>query len=151
MESRVEGAERIRVAGQHRSKTRVDRRRAPSPQPAFESPWHTLLAAAVLVAAAAATFVNALPNPFVFDDLHAITRNPNVTSLTPLSQALSAPVQSAISGRPLVSLSLALNYAWGGLAPSSYHLWNLAVHTACGLLVFAIVRRLLALASPDEH
>ena len=52
-------------------------------------------------------------------------------------------MQSAVAGRPVVNFSLGLNYAIGGLAPTGYHAWNLAVHLLCGLLLFGIVRRTL--------
>jgi protein O-mannosyl-transferase len=51
------------------------------------------------------------------------------------------------SGRPLVSLSLALNYAISGPQVWSYHAFNLAIHIFCGLTLFAIVRRTLANSS----
>src|SRR5262249_11190655 len=49
----------------------------------------------------------------------------------------------AVSGRPLVNLSLAVNYAIGGLDVTGYHVWNVAVHVCCALLLFGIVRRTL--------
>ncbi|MCP4590557.1 MAG: tetratricopeptide repeat protein, partial [bacterium] len=42
-----------------------------------------------------------------------------------------------------VSLSLALNYAVGGLEVESYHAFNLLIHLLSGLLVAGIVRRTL--------
>jgi len=101
------------------------------------------LVPAVLVLAAVLAFGTSVSTPFFLDDNEAIERNPYITALSPIGRALTSPPQSAVSGRPLVSLSLALNYAAGGLDPSGYHLWNLAVHAAAGLLVWGIVRRTL--------
>jgi hypothetical protein len=42
--------------------------------------------------------------------------------------------------RPLVTLSLAMNYAIGGRNPFSYHLFNLAVHLLAALALFASSR-----------
>jgi protein O-mannosyl-transferase len=84
------------------------------------------------------TYANALHGPFIFDDLQAITNNSAIRSL---STAMSAPPQSAIDGRPLVCLSLALNYAIGGYDPVGYHLFNLATHIACALLLYGLIRR----------
>ncbi len=50
----------------------------------------------------------------------------------------------AVSGRPVVSLSFALNYALGGFDVWGYHAFNLLVHFVNTLLVWAIVRRTLA-------
>jgi tetratricopeptide (TPR) repeat protein len=51
------------------------------------------------------------------------------------------PANTAVAGRPLVNLTFALNYLAGGLDPFGYHAANLAIHLACALLVFGIVRR----------
>src|SRR6185436_15684959 len=57
--------------------------------------------------------------------------------------ALRGPLQSAVAGRPVVSLSLAVNHAIGGLDPRTYHAWNLSVHILAALLLYGIVRRTL--------
>ena len=99
--------------------------------------------AALLVVAVAMAFATSVATPFFLDDGEAIERNPYLTTLTPLSRALTAPPQSAVSGRPLISLSLALNYAAGGLDPAGFHLANLAVHAAATLLLWGLLRRTL--------
>ena len=58
-----------------------------------------------------------------------------------LTEVLFPDVGSSVSGRPLVSLSFAINYAIGGLNVVSYHVWNIAVHLACALILFGVVRR----------
>jgi hypothetical protein len=74
-----------------------------------------------IVAAAIAVFgivvcANRLSGPFIFDDRASIRDNPTVHALRPLTQVLSPPRRDeAVSGRPLVNLSLAINYAIGGL------------------------------------
>jgi tetratricopeptide (TPR) repeat protein len=47
------------------------------------------------------------------------------------------------SGRPVLNLSLAINYAISGTAVWSYHAANLAIHALAGLALFGIVRRTL--------
>ena len=47
------------------------------------------------------------------------------------------------TGRPVVCLTLALNYAVSGLDPWSYHVANLAIHASAALVLFGIVRRTL--------
>ena len=109
------------------------------------------LVPAVLMLAAVLAFGTSVSTPFFLDDNEAIERNPYITALSPIGRALTSPPQSAVSGRPMVSLSLALNYAAGRLDPAGYHLWNLAVHAAAGLLVWGIVRRTLrSLRLPTE-
>jgi tetratricopeptide (TPR) repeat protein len=102
---------------------------------------------AVLVAATLLAYANSLSNPFVFDDQNAIVENETIRTLTPITTALQPAWQSATAGRPLVNLSLAMNYAAGGLSPWGYHATNLVIHLLCGLLLFGIVRRTLVLSA----
>jgi protein O-mannosyl-transferase len=92
--------------------------------------------AVLLAAVALATYWNALDAPFVWDDDSAITNNQTIHQIT---ESLIPPIETPVSGRPVVNLSLAINYAMGGLEPRGYHVFNLAVHAGCALLLFAIV------------
>jgi len=96
----------------------------------------TPLRLAALGAIAVALYANTLGVPFLFDDHHAIVTNLRIRELWP------APLGA---GRPLVELTLALNYALGGLAVTGYHVMNLALHIGCGLLLFDVARRTLLL------
>ena len=98
--------------------------------------------AGILVLATLLAYANAFRGPFYFDDQHAIVENPTIRTLGPA--ALWGPRQSSTAGRPLVNLSLAANFAAGGLDPWGYHAWNLSIHILCGLLLFGIVRRTLS-------
>jgi tetratricopeptide (TPR) repeat protein len=101
------------------------------------------LVAPLLVAAAIFAYRNSLQGPFVLDDLTAIQGNRTIRTLWPPWSALSPPPSSAVTGRPLVNLSLAINYALSGLDPGSYHLFNLGIHILSVLLLFGITRRTL--------
>jgi len=104
----------------------------------------TLLAAAVIVAAGVAAYWNSFAGQFVFDDVPSILENPSITHLGDLGKVLCPPQYSTATGRPLVNLSLALNYAIGGTADLwSYHAFNLAVHLLAALTLMGIVRRTL--------
>jgi hypothetical protein len=50
-------------------------------------------------------------------------------------------------GRPILNLSLALNYALGGANVRGYHVFNLAIHVLAALTLMGIVRRTLLLPS----
>jgi len=120
--------------------------RWPSPTPSNAEPRRKGLraehfAAALLVAAGLVAYHNALRGPFVLDDLYAIARNPTIRTLWPPWGVLSPPAHSAVTGRPLVNLSLALNYAFGGLEVASYHVFNLAIHVLAALVLFGVIRR----------
>jgi tetratricopeptide (TPR) repeat protein len=89
------------------------------------------------------------PSPaFTFDDLPSIVEAENVRHLWPPWVALGAPPGSGASGRPLVALSLAVNYALGGLEPRGYHVLNVVLHTLASFALFALARTILVLAAP---
>jgi protein O-mannosyl-transferase len=100
--------------------------------------------AGVLIICGLLAYANSFAGVFLFDDVNSIVENPNIRSLWPLSRSMSAPPQATVAGRPLISLTLALNYALGGLDPRGYHAFNLIAHLLCGLLLFGIVRRTLS-------
>lgn len=111
---------------------------APGPLPRVD--WPALAAGAALAAAAAAAYGRTFAVPFLFDDEPSITRN---ATLRHLATALVPPADATVGGRPLLNLSLALNYAVSGTSVWSYHAANLAIHVLAGLTLFGIVRRTL--------
>jgi tetratricopeptide (TPR) repeat protein len=111
--------------------------------PAAPASWRlTILAAGLVVAAAVAAYHNSFAGPFIGDDGTSIVKNRTIRRLWLVYQVLSPPSSGeTVSGRPLLNLSLAINYAQSGLEVWSYHLTNLAIHVAAALLLFGIVRR----------
>src|SRR2546427_851882 len=106
-----------------------------------DRPWLTPL---LLVGAGVAAYADSFHGPFFFDDLESIPGNPTIRHLWPPWVPLLPPVHRTVAGRPLVNLSLAVNYALGGLHVEGYHALNLVLHLANGLLLWALVRRTLA-------
>jgi Flp pilus assembly protein TadD len=100
-------------------------------------------ASALLVVAGLVAYHNSFRGAFILDDLYAIPSNPTIRSLWPPGGMLSPPAHSAVTGRPLVNLSLAINYAFGGLDVTSYHVFNLVIHVLAALVLFGVVRRTL--------
>jgi len=101
-----------------------------------------LLAAVVMAVAALAAYHNSFSAPFTFDDNSAIIKNPTIRHLWPIGGALSPPVDGGgVCGRPLVNLSLAINYAISGTDVWSYHALNLVIHVLAGLTLFGVIRR----------
>jgi len=83
---------------------------------------------------------------FFFDDEGSIVSNPHIQKLWPLGPILIPPGWIAtLAGRPLLSLSLALNWAWGKGDVFGYHVVNFCIHAAAGILLFLISFRLLLL------
>jgi tetratricopeptide (TPR) repeat protein len=106
------------------------------------SKWVTLLAGVVVVLAALGAYHNSLNVPFLFDDESSILENPTIRQLWPIWVPLSPPIER-VQGRPLVNLTLAVNYAVGGTRVRGYHAINLAIHILAGLTLLGVVRRTL--------
>lgn len=91
----------------------------------------------LLVVLGIAAYANSLNTPFVFDDHKWIVSSPDIRALPDLSRVMSN------TNRPLLKLSLALNYAAGGQSVWGYHAVNLIIHLLAGLSLFGILRRTL--------
>ena len=102
------------------------------------------LACLVIVAAGLAAYCNSFDGPFIFDDADSILKNPTIRHLWPIGPALTPPGGGlTVQGRPVLNLSLAVNWAIGQDKVQSYHVVNLAIHLAAGLALFGVVRRTL--------
>ena len=120
---------------------------SPSAAPRWSWPG-TLLCAVAIALAGVVAYWNSLDGQFMFDDQGWIVDNPSIRHLWPPSEWLF-PVDSAhVGGRPAVSLTLALNYAIGGLDVRGYHAVNLAIHIFTALVLFGVARRTLLLSRP---
>ncbi len=109
--------------------------------------------AALVAAAAAAVYANGFFGAFQFDDIPAILDNPTLRQLWPPWVPLAPPSGGmTVSGRPILNLSLALNYAVSGDRPWSYHALNLAIHIGAALVLLGLLRRtLVRLSLPDSQ
>ena len=98
-----------------------------------------------MVAAGLLAYHNSFTGSFILDDLQAIPENPSIRHLWPIWQPLSPPHKGGLTveGRPLINLSLAVNYAIGGTEVQGYHALNLTIHILAGLTLFGIMRRTL--------
>lgn len=110
-----------------------------------------LLALFLLSVVGVSVYARGLHYAFIFDDLPSVLQNPTILRLWPLfgdataSGPLVGPAESPTAGRPLVNLSLALNYHFGQYDTFGYHLFNLVVAVFSALLLYAIARRTLEL------
>ncbi len=102
--------------------------------------WAAILA---IVLSAIVVYRGTLAAPLIYDDRLWITWNPSIQHLRSIMAVLSPPAGSVVFGRPVLSLSLALNYAVSGENAWSYHLGNLGIHILAALVLFGIVARTL--------
>jgi tetratricopeptide (TPR) repeat protein len=92
----------------------------------------------------ALAYSGSLQGPLIFDDPDSITDNPSIRTLWPLGPVLSPPANgTTVTGRPILNLSLALNYAAGGTEVRGYHVVNVCIHLLAGLTLFGVLRRTL--------
>ncbi len=101
------------------------------------------LVPALLVIVGVVAYSNSFSGPFIFDDVPNIVENPNIRQLWPLTTSMAAPVKSGLAGRPILSFSFALNYAFGEYRVWGYHLVNLTIHIFAALTLYGIIRRTL--------
>jgi tetratricopeptide (TPR) repeat protein len=82
-------------------------------------------------------YSNTFHVPFVFDDEPSILENPVIKDL---GHFFSDSTGYAYNPRRFIGyLTIAMNYALGGLDVTGYHIFNLAVHIANALLVYALI------------
>ncbi|HEX4054588.1 MAG TPA: tetratricopeptide repeat protein [Tepidisphaeraceae bacterium] len=100
------------------------------------------IAPLLVIFVGAVAYSNSLQGPFVLDDTNAILTNPQVRSLMGFRLPPSRP--TAVSGRPMVIFSFAVNYAMAHGKVVTYHVTNLLIHLLAALFLYAVVRRTLA-------
>ncbi len=105
------------------------------------SRWRTGLMLGLVVIGC---YANTTGNPFQYDDMHVIVENPHIQTLDNLGAYFKDPTLFSRDAdkamyRPLLLVSLALNYAWSGTETYSYHWVNILLHGVCCLLVWGIL------------
>jgi len=110
----------------------------PKPKPPCSGRFRLPL---LIALAGAAAYAGSFSVPLIFDDVDSIANN---LSLRHWSTAFWPPSEATVGGRPILNLSLALNYAISGTTVWSYHALNLSIHILAGLTLYGIVRRTLA-------
>ncbi len=98
----------------------------------------------VIVAAVLAAYSNSCSGPFIADDIPGLTNNADIREMGTSLRAINDDRQSPLSGRPLVSVTFALNYSAGKLDVWGYHAVNVAIHLLNAILLFFLVRVVLA-------
>jgi len=96
-----------------------------------------------LACATAITYANSLSNGFHYDDWHGIVRNPAIKDLANIPSYFIDPSTFSLSHhddwRPILQITYALNFYFGGLDPTNFRIFNLLIHIASAVLIYAIV------------
>ena len=82
-------------------------------------------------------YLNALHNPFVYDDYHTVVANASITDLT----NVRAIVLGALT-RPIVNFSYAADRAVWGPRPFGFHVTSVLLHMLNVVLLFQLARQL---------
>jgi protein O-mannosyl-transferase len=106
--------------------------------------WRTIAPALILLALPWVVFLPSVSGPFLFDDLSGIRDNPAVQNLDHVPEMIRFWEPSAVSYRPLRYFSYALDWVRGDGSARVFHETNLLLHGLGGLLLFVLLRRLLA-------
>lgn len=114
----------------------------------IDHPRAPLLLFGLALLATALAYGLSLSGPFLFDDLQNIVGNPYVQPALLDWAALKAAATAypGFPGRPVATVSFALNYLFGGLDPAAFRAVNLVIHLLCGLTLFSLLRSVLAMA-----
>ncbi|MFQ5443380.1 MAG: tetratricopeptide repeat protein, partial [Nitrospinales bacterium] len=101
------------------------------------------LAALILISVSSTlVYFATLHSPFHYDDAHAIVENPYIEDLSRFQETVG--IQNILN-RSFLLLSFAVNRELGGLEVFGYHLINILLHTAIGILLFYVTAELLQL------
>jgi tetratricopeptide (TPR) repeat protein len=105
------------------------------------------LAAVLILVLVAIGYGNSLDGSFHLDD-----QNVTADSALHLRELSPAALAGALwHGRPVASLTFALNYYWGEHRVSGYHLVNVAIHAATALALYAFLVLLFDLPRARER
>ena len=95
-----------------------------------------LVACGVAALLGGVVYLNALRNPFVYDDHHTVVENASIAHVTDIR----AVVFGALT-RPLVNFSYAADRATWGSRPLGFHVTNVLLHMLNIVLLFQLARR----------
>ncbi|MDP2644706.1 MAG: tetratricopeptide repeat protein [Desulfobacterales bacterium] len=93
----------------------------------------------------AVIYANTLNVPFVFDDLPNIVENSNIhLTAVDAEKLFSAAFKGSPSRRPVANLTFALNYYFHQLDVKGFHVINILIHLANGILVYILSLKTLS-------
>lgn len=107
------------------------------------SKYRTILLCLALAVVTAVVFLPGLSGRFLFDDYPNIVSNSRVHATAFTWEAMwnaARAYDHGAFGRPLATISFAINHIVGGTDPYGYKVVNLAIHVVNTILVFFLVR-----------
>ena len=115
---------------------------------AFRSSLFLLLAASLTIV----LYAPGLSGPFLFDDVHTVSKNERVKIEAIEVDGLRNAAESFVSGgRELAMVSFALNHYFLGPESFGFKIVNLAIHLVNGFLLYLLARTMLGLLVSREQ
>ncbi len=106
----------------------------------FISKRFNLIAFGVIAVMILIVYSNTFTASFHFDDNPAIVENATIKRVT-----MDNIIDILKGNRPVVYLSLMLNYQLGGMNVVGYHIFNIAVHVGNSFLIYLLIMKTLSL------
>ncbi len=105
-------------------------------------PYILICLAVVLV------FLNSLPNTFHLDDHYLIKTNAEIRKVQPIwrhfvDYTTISSLDRITQFRPLLPLTLSINYYFTGNSPYGFHFGNILLHLLCTLILFLLLKEIL--------
>lgn len=120
----------------------------PIPRLMWRRDWQFL---AVAAGVALLAYLNALDNPFVYDDRYQILKNPTITDVSNIPrmfvqsvwQFMNQSAQEPVGAyyRPLFNIALIVNFQLFGVEPLGWHLVSVLLHVAVTAGVYVVARQ----------
>ena len=105
----------------------------------------------ILSAVAFLIYSNTLHSPFIFDDIANIRENPFIRIKDFSFSSVKNLIYSLNGQRPVPIFSFAVNYFFGQYNTFGYHIVNILIHIANGILLFFITDLLLSVKGCPEN
>lgn len=103
-----------------------------------------LLAIALVILAVGIAYSNTYTASFHFDDQHTIVENPRIKHIKNIPSFFWKN-EGPVGSRPLLLVTVAINYAIGGLNVVGYHIFNNLLHAVNGILFYFFMIMILNL------
>jgi Flp pilus assembly protein TadD/uncharacterized membrane protein len=128
--------------------TQKSHHRRPRPGIFSARPAAAILRLSILALAVALLYQNTLHGPFVFDDFRHISENPHMRmNRLSVAELVEAGFQSPNPRRAVANISFAINHFIHGDTTFGYHLVNLLLHLATGIVLYFFTTTTLELAT----
>ncbi len=109
-----------------------------------------VIAIALIILSVGIAYSNTYTASFHFDDQHTIVENPRIKHIENIPSFFWKN-EGPVGSRPLLLVTLAINYALGGLNVVGYHVFNNLLHALNGILFYFFILTVLSLPRFKER